>query len=240
MCWLVDPWASSRERYLRAWRDMGWPVVLWHGGQISSPPVEGIELRDSREIIEGSPIEEAFAYEVHHKNHAPAADLFRYEVLYQRGGAYCDIDILPRKIAVPSLWDTRREVAFDREWLRLTYSLEIRFILTPGAVSHHPLIGQIRDRAVARCQDFRDKGGYANGYDDPYEVVGRTGPQMVKALVIEHCLERGLRGPSAYRKLFLTRATDVATVENAKEHYVKKLPEVLRIAALPQTETGNT
>lgn len=178
-CWLIDEWKESREVFLRSWVAAGWPCILWHGGQLENSPVEGVELRHADEIVAGSPIDRAFRYEQHHKAHAPCADLFRYEVLCQLGGAYADIDTTPGKEGRrPSLLKTERPL-FGREWLMRRWDIEIRFIVSPPG---HPLLEKIRDTAALRTEKFIESGGYAkHGTGKLGELawtLNRTGPFM--------------------------------------------------------------
>lgn len=222
-CWLVDPWAESRQKYLQQWLNAGWPVVLWHGGQLVSAPVEGVALRHADEIIKGSPIEEPLEYERHHKNHASCADLFRYELLYQQGGAYCDIDIGPGKSAVPGLLK-RTEPVFGNCWWQHRRTLEIRFIVAPPK---HPLLLRLRDTAVRNSLAFMAKGGHT-ATTDMNAVLWRTGPGMARVVVKTYAKERGLR----YNRLLLKLATRDNTKENNGEHFHLKQGTIREIAGL--------
>jgi hypothetical protein len=223
-CWLVDEWKTSRERYLKAWQAAGWSVVLWHNGQLAASPVEGIELRCADEIISGAPIERALNYERQHKHHAACADLFRYEVLNRFGGAYCDIDILPGRDATPALFNKENiDILFGRGWVKPRWVLEIRFILCPTVA--HPLMLELRDTAVRQSEAFIDSGGYpVHGIDN---IVQRTGPLMAEKLTKAYALRKGF-----LLKNYLLHATRDTTIENTKEHFDKKHPEIRRIAGL--------
>jgi hypothetical protein len=125
-------------------------------------------------------------------------------------------------------------MAFSSEWARLARRLEIRFILTPRGEPGHPLLRQIRDTAVSRCQVFKESGGYAKLGIDP--ILKRTGPQMALEVVERYAKARGIR----YQKALLVRALNIITPENVHEHFTQRHPEILRIAGLPPQETGNT
>jgi mannosyltransferase OCH1-like enzyme len=222
-CWLIDEWAQSREKYLKQWMNAGWPVVLWHGGQLSSSPVEGVVLRPADAIIKGSPVEEVLAYERRHLNHAACADLFRYELLCRLGGAYCDIDVGPAKKAVPALMK-RTDPVFGTCWWQHRRSLEIRFIVSPPA---HPLLRLLRDTAVKNSETFIEAGGFKTD-SNMNNVLWRTGPGMARQVVQDYARKNGLR----YNRLLLNLATRHNTVENNGEHFHLKRDRILEIANL--------
>lgn len=215
-CWLVDAWKPSREKYLKAWSDAGWHVVVWHMGQLGAIPDAPVELQDARQIIEGSPIADVFAYEHRHKSHASCADLFRYEVLIQRGGAYFDMDVFPDR-AKPVVPD---EPVFGSVWSRMysmTREAEIRYI---SVRAQHDLIALLRDEAVQREMRFIEKGGYKKGID---WIVNRTGPGMVN-----ECLKKRWKGK---QPIFLWKATNDNTPENNNEHMGRSYTNILKVAA---------
>ena len=223
-CWLVDAWASSREQYLRAWMKAGWHVVLWHGGQLASSafPVEGVELRPAAEILAGSLVEHALAYEKRFKNHAACADLFRYHVLHELGGAYADIDILPGRNAVPAVCNGPNPV-FGRAWVPLQWDLEIRFIATPGP--RHPLLERLRAKAVENTEAFIAAGGHTAA-SDLNHVIGRTGPAMAKSVIRQYARDSGVK----FSSFVLKQATNDNTKENGSEHFNLKEKIVREIA----------
>ena len=207
-CWLIEAWRPSRERYLRAWQDAGFDIVLWHGGQLSEPPVPGVELRLASEVVSGSRIERAFDYEARHGCHAPCADLFRYQVLCVHGGAYADIDVLPT-LTPADLADATLP-QFGR--VTGTSRFEIRFIyaLTPG----HPLLRELRDMAAYAEEHFIRQGGYSNDELRYSQIVVCTGPIMAARLIRKWARARG-------RQLmhFKCDATFDKTYENSVEYH---------------------
>ena len=230
VCWLLDDWKASREQYLRAWVAAGWSVVLWHGGQLAATPVVGVELRLADNVVFDSPIERSFAYEERHKNHGGCADLFRYQILCELGGCYSDLDVLPGRNTTPSLFDTRAIPGFDRSWfprvnpLTLAWSMEIRFIFTPAP--QHPLLSTLRDTAVRNTESFIDAGGYTkNGIDN---LLARTGPLMAKNTVQRYALEQHVH----LNTFLLPDVIQSTTLENCKEHYTDKQPEIRRVAGI--------
>lgn len=223
-CWLIDDWKPSREKYLQAWSEKGWPCILWHRGQIRHSPVAGVELRDARELIEGSRIEEVFAYEAKHLNHASCADLFRYEVLLRHGGVYSDIDIFPDVNGEPSLLGNQGVPLFCAVFENMWRRPEIRFIVSsPG---HMTLIERMRDKAVYNTLVFMQSGGYAkHGLDN---IVHRTGPKMAEAEIYDYARELKV---SSHSFLIYNAVQDI-TAENVREHWTAKAPDIQRIAGL--------
>lgn len=227
-CWLVDPWKPSRERFLRSWLAAGWNVVLWHNGQLAAAPVEGVELRDAREILERCPtgLQEAFAYELRHENHAACADLFRYAVLFEQGGAYFDIDIKPGPAATPVRLADVTLPAFGQHFTRLAWHLEIRFIFAP--VAKHELFTCLVETAARNTLEFMADGGYAKrGFGN---LLLRTGPQMAEKVVYAYAKQQGVPNTA----FLLKNATLDMTPENSEEHYSDKVPRVLEIAGYKQ------
>jgi mannosyltransferase OCH1-like enzyme len=228
LCWLVDEWKSSREKYVHAWLKAGWPVVLWHGGQLAPSvldafPIGSVALRLASDIVDGSPIERSFTYEKRFRNHAACADLFRYHVLYELGGAYSDIDVLPGRNAVLDVCNGPCPV-FGRAWVPLLWELEIRFIATPAA--KHPLLERLRATAVKNSEAFIDAGGHTAA-SDLNLVIGRTGPAMAKSVIRQYARDSG----SKFSSFVLKRATNDNTEENGNEHFNLKEKIVREIAS---------
>jgi hypothetical protein len=219
LCWFIEPWVESREQYLLAWQKLGWHCVLWHSGQIKKPPVPGVELRLVDELIAGSEIEEVFKYERYYGSHASCADIFRYFVLYQLGGAYVDIDVLP---------DPEGEVqpGLEYNWPVLgllggapSLALEIRFIRSaPG----HELLHRLIEQAVKNEKRYMAKGGYRSLKFE--SILARTGPTMANEVVIQYAKEvdRPLEA-------FLIRATLDDTEENRGPGYGMGIVRAMRV-----------
>lgn len=221
-CWLVDPWKPSREKYLRAWRELGWRVAVWTMEPIEHLPTLGVDHRPALEVVEGSPIERAFLHAVEHKDHATAADLFRYQVLLEHGGAYADLDVEPLdRVRVDRIGD-RVLPGFA---LDMRSKLEIRFIVTPGP--GHPLIENLRNTAAANADAFIAAGGWSQARAPIREVLERTGPKMARKVVERFAHDRCIRQID----FLIAGAVNERTPENNESHFVHKAETIRRIAA---------
>jgi mannosyltransferase OCH1-like enzyme len=160
--------------------------------------------------VQGSIIEEAFAYELKFKSYAACADLFRYLVLYVVGGAYADVDVLPGPEPVP-LSDTAlfgRPSRDPHPGDRL--SVEIRFIQAKEA---DPVILRLLREAASNEKEFIRKRGYLRpGHAC---IMERTGPIMAGHLLSKIATERNV----SLASMLLRDVTEDDTVDNNKEHH---------------------
>lgn len=219
-CWLVDPWRPTRERYLHAWGELG-PLTLWHAGQLEREPLHPVTLRDARELFQGSVLEQAWAYELRHRNHAACADLLRYEALYQLGGAYFDLDVLPHpahldKAAFASICAQDFALGSHGE------SPEIRFIFSRA---RHPALERVRHLAAERTRAYIESGGHAQGVT-MQGVLTRTGPFAMADALRDFPQER--------RRWLRPCATLNRTVENSL-HFHRRFGEIDAVAGCPAT-----
>jgi hypothetical protein len=209
LCWFIEPWKKSREKYLRAWQKLGWHCVLWTSGQVEEPPVPGVELRHVDELVRGSLIGEIFNYERHYGSHASCADLFRYFVLHELGGAYVDIDVWPDPLGkVKPAKTSPVQPVFGLPNPRKELALEIRFIRAPAG---HELLRKILQKALHNEREYINKHGGYYGWANA-SIVARTGPTMAQRVVQKYASEVGLPFRS-----FLVRATLDNTPENNTE-----------------------
>jgi mannosyltransferase OCH1-like enzyme len=215
---LIDPWKESREKYLQAWQDAGWKCVLWHNGQLGSElATQDVELRHISEIVPGSIIEDVFNYELRHNSHACCADLLRYLLMYELGGAYSDIDIIPGLNARPTLPEGPLFGASNPR------RLEIRFIRAPKG---HPLLLEIAKAAISNEVYYLRNGGYSRGY---VSAMDRTGP-VVADTTIESWAKRHTQSITDY---ILDRATFDFTEENRQEGHHLRIEEIMKLADVP-------
>jgi len=225
----VDSWKPSRDKYVRAWQEAGWDVILWHAGQLIDPmPATIVTHCDARELMRGQPTAAAFAYELAHRSHACAADLFRFAVLYELGGSYVDLDVLPRNACEATdhplfgkpqgAPDLRTMPIFGRPPTAhlAAEALEIRFVSSPA---RHDLLARIIAKQLDNETAFIGKGGYKRGID---QIVARTGPLMAELVVRGYAREVGM----PYSEYLLTGATIDETPENNREHMTERYPEI--------------
>jgi hypothetical protein len=223
LCWFIEAWSPSREKYLRAWQQLGWHCVLWHSGQIEEAPVPGVELRLVDDLIAGSEIEEVFKYERHYGSHASCADIFRYFVLYKLGGAYVDIDVLPdRKGEVaPGLVVDHPLFAIPEAGPGpMVLAMEIRFIRSPAG---HELLQRLVSQALKNEKRYKEKGGYAALRGE--SILHRTGPVMAQEVVRKYAKEKTELFDS-----FLIRGTLDNTPENRGPGFAVGVVRATKIA----------
>jgi len=212
VCWLLDPWKPSRNKYVAAWSALGFNVHLWHQGQLAAD-VPGVSLHDATELISGAPeaLREAFQYEEKFRVHAACADLFRYEVLLRHGGTYADLDVYP----LQPLLDSVPFPTFEKD---RRGKLEIRYLAAPVG---HELLRRLRDEAVRQESLFMAQGGYRTRADLG-AVLARTGPRMAARVTRAWAKEKN----APYATLLLARAVNARTPENRREHYSRRWSEV--------------
>jgi len=223
MCWFVDAWRDTRNRYLQAWSEAGWHVVLWHAGQLTAAP-ENVEMVDVRELLHDAP---HFDYELAHASHAACADLFRFEVLRRLGGGYSDLDVLPNEARAES------EARFGAPQCNPA-ALEIRFLT---ASSDDPLISAVIEAQHAREEHFLAGGGYGPHY--PFarrndrssrvkdRIPQRTGPALVKKVVQAYADAQH----TPFAHYLIPNATIDSTTENHEEHFSASFPKIRRAVA---------
>ena len=94
--WIGGSLSSVEILCIKSFLDNGHEFVLWTYGKLDNDLPEGLAIRDAGEII---PAEQVFQYR--HKNqfghgkgsYAGFSDIFRYKLLYDRGGWWADMDI---------------------------------------------------------------------------------------------------------------------------------------------------
>lgn len=217
ICWLTDPWRDSREKFLRAWNDLGWDVYLWTMQETRQ--LIPIAERPAMDVVQGSPIEAAFLHAVEHKDHGTAADLFRYQVLTRLGGAYADLDVNP--LVGPQAFADRALPGFAVD---IRQRLEIRFIRVQQAGD--PLLRILRDTAAQNAQAFIDAGGWLGPRASMREVLSRTGPKMAREVVRKWANDTGRR----YDHLLLHGMIEERTPEANESHFIGKRETVKQIA----------
>lgn len=233
-CWLIDPWKDSRNVYLEGWLSLGVPITLWHAGQLEAPPHTQVLLRDAQALFPpGHLLKEAWEYELYHRNHAACSDILRYEVLYQLGGGYFDLDVLPHpeRMDAATLHQllATTEITFGSlsAVRHLHGDVEIRFICSGKG---HRILRDIRYLAAQRTHEYIEKGGHTMGVSAS-GIMTRTGPILATQVLQEH-LERvpEERREEQLRRWLFPFATKDDTIDNMREHLDRRFHEIDRLA----------
>lgn len=231
-CWLIDLWKPSRSKYLESWLSLGAPITLWHAGQLEASPHPRVTLRDARELFQGSVLGLAWNYELRHRNHAACADLLRYEALFQLGGAYFDLDVMPNDavLSQESLAQLleRGVPRFGSRLARpvLKANVEIRFLCAPR---EHYVLRVLRDAAAWRTAEYVDQGGHAQGIT-VRGVLDRTGPAMVAQMLDMLCKGMDPKARSERIVAWLLAQATLDSDTNRSEHFRRRFAEIDAIA----------
>jgi hypothetical protein len=168
--WIGGSLSLMEQLCLRSFLVHGYQVHLYTYGPVSGVPA-GVSVLDGTEIL---PAERVFAY----KNgwgrgsYAGFADLFRYHLLFQRGGWWFDTDFVSiHALPAPtSLW-----LASSFEGTAGTMAnCCAMYAPTPG----NPAVAWLRDAAERELATVPDIG------------FGQIGPYLLQKLVLEQGLER--------------------------------------------------
>lgn len=146
-----DPLPEAAKEMRETWRRChpDWEMRLWTKDNL--PPIQNQALYYSR------------------RNTGHRADVLRYELMYQFGGVYVDMDMECRKSIddlIPNCEGFAGRVKPCREVTGTQY-LEIAVL---GSVPSHPLFKQTLDRLPDWYEKHKD-----------YKVPVRTGPQFFQA-----------------------------------------------------------
>jgi inositol phosphorylceramide mannosyltransferase catalytic subunit len=115
-----------------------WECSVWTDAELDYHPLENRALYDQAEKLVPRDAIEQFR-----------ADIARYEILYQCGGFYADVDTRPMRNIESAL--AGRELfaaAEDRNWVGNTYL---------GATQRHPLFAEVVRQLPANVQRFRGR-----------------------------------------------------------------------------------
>lgn len=94
--WIGDELSKLELLTIHSFLDKGHTFRLWVYDKIKTPLPEGVILEDAREII---PESQVFSYKNANKyghgkgSYAGFSDIFRYKLLYERGGWWTDMDL---------------------------------------------------------------------------------------------------------------------------------------------------
>src|SRR5258705_11250485 len=92
MLWIGSRLSALEQLSIRSFLANGHAVHLYAYGEVAGVPA-GTTTRDAREIL---PEAEVFTYSTGFGKGSPSAfsNYFRYKLLHERGGMWCDIDIV--------------------------------------------------------------------------------------------------------------------------------------------------
>ncbi len=136
--WLGKPMPAHLVDNVYQWRRLhpAWSFYVWTERNI--PELRNQQLYDSAESL--VPVDALYQFR---------ADLIRYELLYDHGGLYCDVDTRPLKPIDAELVGHREFAAMeDRNWVGNTYL---------GSVPGHPLLAEIIARILGNVQRHKGK-----------------------------------------------------------------------------------
>jgi hypothetical protein len=92
MLWVQGRLSTLERLSITSFLRCGHPVHLYTYG-LDAPPPPGTQLMDAREVMPQSLV---FTHpaSVGHGSYATFADIFRYKLLFQKGGIWCDTDMV--------------------------------------------------------------------------------------------------------------------------------------------------
>lgn len=167
--WIGGSLSPLEQLSLRSFLDHGYTVHLYTYGEVIGVP-PGVSLKDGRDILPSARI---FAYEAEgfgKGSYAGFADLFRYHLLYKKGGWWFDMDCISiRPLPAPAdLWISS---SFEGRWGTVANSCAI--YAPPG----HPILAKL-------CEESTKLVGTEN-----FGGFGSTGPYLLHRIVAEHALQ---------------------------------------------------
>ena len=92
MLWIGPRLSRLEQLSVRSFLAHGHPVHLYTYGAVEEVPA-GVDVRDGRDVL---PAESVFTYAdgFGKGSHAGFANMFRYKLLYEEGGLWCDTDMV--------------------------------------------------------------------------------------------------------------------------------------------------
>jgi hypothetical protein len=131
----------------------------------------GTELKDANDII---PFEKVFKYK-HHDSYAGFSDVFRYRLLFEKGGYWVDSDVVclkPFQFASDYLFAMERSRRHLIDWIRDRYYITSWVIKVPAGAA---IMKYCYREAVKRDPE-------ALGW-------GEIGPKLIRVAVTKYCLQ---------------------------------------------------
>jgi mannosyltransferase OCH1-like enzyme len=163
--WLGSPLPAAFKAYQASWQQQhpDWHYLLWADAQVAQLSLINQDLFDAAD------------------NNGEKSDILRYELLYQFGGLYVDVDFECLKpFDELQKFDFYIGIQpFDTDHVQVGIGLI-------GAKKHHPLLAQM----IALLRFTRDQ----------QQIIKRTGPQAFTCLLslTKHVTTRDLILPASY------------------------------------------
>ncbi len=166
--WVGNQMSKIEELSIASFVNQGHDYHLYTYGPLSIP--EGAEIKDANEIIKE---EEIFRNVLGTKSYTAFANLFRYKLLQDRGGWWCDTDMVCLKP-----FDFSDEYVFGRQ--------------KNGNVNNAVMFSEPQ-------KDFiRQIYLRAKNTESPQEKWGLTGPKLLTRMVDEYSLDGFIKGQNAF------------------------------------------
>lgn len=167
--WISGALSPLEQLSLRSFVDHGYTVHLYTYGEVTGVP-PGVSLKDACDILPRSRIYTFEAEGFGKGSYAGFADLFRYHLLYKKGGWWFDTDCISiRPLPCPSdLWICS---SFEGCWGTVANSCAI--YAPPG----HPILARLCEEST-RIIAGENFGGF-----------GATGPYLLHRIVAEYHLQ---------------------------------------------------
>lgn len=178
MLWVEGPLSTVERLAMVSFLKNGHPVHLYTYGEIPNIP-EGVERRDARDVVTQQEMDKLA--------HAPGvfSDVFRYKLLLDRGGIYCDTDVVCVR---PLDFAPKKQQFFATERIHPQPGQKQTFGVTP-CMMKAPAGSKLMEEALARARKI---------LSTPGSDWGETGPVTITALVNKYNLGSDTLPPDAF------------------------------------------
>ena len=193
----IGPQLSTMERLsIRSFQSHGHPFHLYAYDQIEHVP-DGVTVKDANEVL---PQSEVFVYTQGPRQGSPSAfvNRFRYKLLWDRGGWWCDLDVICLKrfdFAGPHVF------AGEKRMKKPVFKVNCAVIKAPAG-----------SKVMRRCYERATQVGQG-------VIWAQTGPHLLTRVVYGHWLPlrllwppalcRQLKGPRVFHPIHPWQAADV-------------------------------
>lgn len=178
MFWLDGPLSNVERLAMTSFLKNGHRVHLYTYGEVPNAPA-GVERLDARAVLAADEMEKLAA------SPATCADVFRYKLLLDRGGIYCDTDVVCVRP-----WDFagKRVQFFATERIPPQQGQKQGFGVT-NCVIKAPAGSKVMEEALARARKI---------LSTPGSDWGETGPVLLTSLVNTYNLGNDTMPPDAF------------------------------------------